>query len=70
VAQRLKMADREIPIAYVGGAFNAGEPLLAPMSEAVKAKVPRATIGPAQRNPVEGAALMAIRAAAAPRRRP
>jgi N-acetylglucosamine kinase-like BadF-type ATPase len=70
VAQRLKIADREIPVAYVGGAFNAGEPLLAPMREAVNAKVPRATIGPPQRNPVEGAALMAIRAAAAPRRRP
>src|SRR5205814_5021693 len=67
VAQRLKIADREFPVAYVGGAFRAGEPILAPMREAVQAKAPHANIGPPQRNPVEGAAMMAIRAAAAPR---
>ena len=67
VAQRLKIADREFPVAFVGGAFNAGELLLAPMREAVTAKAPRANIGPPQRTPVEGAAMMAIRAAAAPR---
>ena len=67
VAQRLKMVDREIPVAYVGGAFNAGELLLAPMRETIIARAPRAKVGPSQRNPVEGAAMMAIRAAAAPR---
>jgi len=67
VAQRLKLADREFPVAYVGGAFNAGEPLLAPMQQVVGEKAPRAKIGPPLRTPVEGAALMAIRAAAAPR---
>ena len=67
VAQRLKIADREFPVAFVGGAFNAGELLLAPMREAVTPKAPRANIGPPQRTPVEGAAMMAIRAAAAPR---
>jgi N-acetylglucosamine kinase-like BadF-type ATPase len=67
VAERLKIADREFPVAYVGGAFRAGEPILAPMREAVQAKASRANIGPPQRTPVEGAAMMAIRAAAAPR---
>ncbi|HMC21188.1 MAG TPA: BadF/BadG/BcrA/BcrD ATPase family protein [Thermoanaerobaculia bacterium] len=67
VAQRLKLADREFPVAYVGGAFNAGELLLAPMQQLVAEKAPRAKIGPPERNPVEGAAMMAIRAAAAPR---
>src|SRR4029077_10426793 len=51
VAQRLKIVDREFPAAYVGGAFKAGEPILAPMREAVKAKAPLAIIGPPQRTP-------------------
>ena len=59
--------DRQFPTAYVGGAFNAGELLLAPMRDTVKVKAPQAVIGPPQRTPVEGAAMMAIRAAAAPR---
>ncbi len=67
VAQRLKLADREFPVAYVGGAFNAGELLLAPMRRTVTEKAPIAKIGEPQRTPVEGAAMMAIRAAAAPR---
>ena len=67
VAQRLRIVDRQFPTAYVGGAFHAGELLLAPMRDAVKAKAPQAVIGPPQRTPVEGAAMMAIRAAAAPR---
>jgi N-acetylglucosamine kinase-like BadF-type ATPase len=67
VARRLKIIDREFPVAYVGGAFNAGETLLAPMREAIAREAPRAVVGPPQRNPVEGAAMMAIRAAAAPR---
>jgi len=41
--------------------------LLAPMRETIGTRVPRAKISPPQRTPVEGAAMMAIRAAAAPR---
>ncbi len=67
VARRLKIVDREFPAAYVGGAFNAGELLLAPMRQTITAQAPGAKIGAPQRTPVEGAALMAIRAAAAPR---
>src|SRR5256885_9103819 len=46
VAERLKIADREIPVAHVGGAFNAGELLVGPMKQTVASRVPRATIGP------------------------
>ena len=67
VVERLKIADREIPVAHVGGAFNAGELLVGPMKQTVTSRVPRAKIGPPLRKPVEGAAMMAIRAAAAPR---
>lgn len=67
VARRLKIIDQEFPVAYVGGAFHAGEALLGPMRETITRLAPRAAIGPPQRNPVEGAAMMAIRAAAAPR---
>jgi N-acetylglucosamine kinase len=67
VAERLKIADREIPVAHVGGAFNAGELLVGPMKQTVTSRVPHAKIGPPLRKPVEGAAMMAIRAAAAPR---
>jgi len=67
VARRLKLIDTEFPVAYVGGAFHAGEPLLAPMRETIAAEAPRARIAPPLRTPVEGAAMMAIRAASAPR---
>lgn len=67
VARRLKMIDTEFPVAYVGGAFHAGEPLLKPMNETIAAQSPQARVGQPLRTPVEGAAMMAIRAAAAPR---
>jgi len=67
VAERLKIADRQIPVAYVGGAFHAGEVLVEPMKKAITARVPKAQIGPPERTPVQGAAMMAIRAAAVPR---
>src|SRR5262249_44903977 len=49
VAQRLKIAGLEIPVAYVGGAFLAGDVLLAPMKEAITASIPHAKIGPPER---------------------
>ena len=67
VARRLRMIDTAFPVAHVGGAFHAGEALLAPMRETIAAEAPRAAIGPPQRTPVEGAALMAILASEAPR---
>ena len=68
VAQRIGLSRRSsFPVAYVGGAFNAGETLLAPMRSAILAAAPRARITPPAHTPVEGAAQMAIRAAANPR---
>ena len=67
VAQRLGLASSDFPVAYVGGAFNAGETLLAPMRSAILATAPHARIVPPAHTPVEGAAQMAIRAATNPR---
>jgi len=67
VAQRLGLTSSDFPVAYVGGAFNAGETLIAPMRTAVLAEAPNARIGPPAHTPVEGAAQMAIRAATNPR---
>jgi N-acetylglucosamine kinase-like BadF-type ATPase len=67
VAGRLGLTSTDFPIAYVGGAFNAGETLLAPMREAILAAAPEARIVQPANTPVEGAARMAIRAATNPR---
>ena len=67
VARRLDLNAHQFPVAYVGGAFNAGEPLLGPMKKAILAGAPQARVGPPQHTPVEGAAQMAIRAAINPR---
>jgi N-acetylglucosamine kinase-like BadF-type ATPase len=67
VAQRLGLTSSDFPVAYVGGAFNAGETLLAPMRKAILAAAPHARIAPPAHTPVEGAAQMAIRAATNPR---
>jgi len=68
VARRLGLTSGEVPVAYVGGAFHAGEMLLAPMCNAIAASAPHATVAPPRRTPVEGAAMMAVRAAGGPRR--
>jgi N-acetylglucosamine kinase len=67
VARRLRLASKEFPVAYVGGIFNAGEAVLAPMRRAIVAEAPGAKITPPRHTPVEGAAQMAIRAATNPR---
>lgn len=63
VAKRLAMNGEVFPVAYVGGAFHAGELLLVPMRAVVHEVAPRATIAPPVKTPVEGAAMMAARAA-------
>ena len=72
VGRRLNLNDSAYPIAYVGGVFNAEDVLLDPMRAVVAKEAPRATLGPPKNTPVEGAAMMAIRAAQHPRpeRRP
>src|ERR1700686_4075666 len=67
VAKRLGVADHELPVAYVGGTFRAGELLLAPMRDTIKRELPDAVVNRPLRKPVEGAAMMAIHAAAHPR---
>lgn len=67
VARRLDLAAHPFPVAYVGGSFNAGEPLLGPMTRAIVAEAPLAQVGAPMHTPVEGAAQMAKRAAANPR---
>ncbi|HUP48628.1 MAG TPA: BadF/BadG/BcrA/BcrD ATPase family protein [Thermoanaerobaculia bacterium] len=67
VARKLKLAGSEFPVAYVGGAFNADELLLGPMKATLDREAPAAQLMQPSRTPVEGAAMMAIRAAENPR---
>ncbi|MDQ3283194.1 MAG: hypothetical protein M3Q69_17490 [Acidobacteriota bacterium] len=67
IARKLHMSDTEFPVAYVGGAFHAGDLLLNPMRLRMQRDAPGASLIPPKVSPVEGAALMAMHAAAAPR---
>ena len=67
VARRLNLIKKPFPIAYVGGAFRAGDVLLEPVRAAVLAEAPKAEIGPPKHTPAEGAAQMAMRASVSPR---
>ncbi|HYC93957.1 MAG TPA: BadF/BadG/BcrA/BcrD ATPase family protein [Thermoanaerobaculia bacterium] len=67
IARKLHMTDTEFPVAYVGGAFHAGELLLSPMRLRLNRDAPGATLIQPRHSPVEGAAMMAMRAAEAPR---
>ena len=67
IARRLHMADTEFPVAFVGGAFHAGELLLNPMRLRIQRDIPGATLVPPKVTPVEGAAMMAMHAAEKPR---
>ncbi|HEU4521731.1 MAG TPA: BadF/BadG/BcrA/BcrD ATPase family protein [Thermoanaerobaculia bacterium] len=67
VARRLKLTGQDFPVAHVGGAFNAGDLLLGPMRATLEREAPGAALQQPARTPVEGAAMMAIRAAVNPR---
>ena len=67
VARKLHMIDSELGVAYVGGAFHAGDLLLNPMRMRLNRDAPGATIHPPHEEPVRGAARMAMQAARAPR---
>jgi len=67
VARRLSLTSESFPVAFVGGAFHAGDQLLEPMRAAILSVVPRAELIAPLHTPAEGAAMMAIRAAAMPR---
>lgn len=66
VARRLRMVGGPFPVSYTGGAFNAGDMLLQPMRASILCDAPATSVAPPIRTPVEGAAMMAIRAAASP----
>ena len=67
VARRLELMNAQFPVAYVGGAFHSGEQLVGPMRAEITAVAPRAHLTTPMHTPVEGAAMMAIRAAQSPR---
>ncbi|HJQ36348.1 MAG TPA: BadF/BadG/BcrA/BcrD ATPase family protein [Thermoanaerobaculia bacterium] len=67
VARKLHMIDTEFDVAYVGGAFHAGDLLLNPMRMRLSRDAPGATLTPPREEPVAGAARMAMEAARAPR---
>jgi N-acetylglucosamine kinase-like BadF-type ATPase len=67
VTRRLALTESEFPVAYVGGAFNAGDLLLGPMKRILGREAPGAHLMQPTHTPVEGAAMMAIRAAENPR---
>jgi N-acetylglucosamine kinase-like BadF-type ATPase len=67
IARKLHMTDSDFPVAYVGGAFHAGELLLSPMRLRLQRDAPGATLIAPKHAPVEGAAMMAMRAARTPR---
>ena len=67
VARRLKLTGDAFPVAYVGGAFHAGPLLLDPMKREIAREAPHSTVSAPLNTPVEGAAMMAIRAASSPR---
>jgi N-acetylglucosamine kinase-like BadF-type ATPase len=67
VARKLHMIDSEFDVAYVGGAFHAGDLLLNPMRMRLNRDAPGAALHPPREEPVRGAARMAMQAARAPR---
>jgi N-acetylglucosamine kinase-like BadF-type ATPase len=67
VARRLQILNESFPVACVGGAFEAGEQLVGPMRATIVAAAARAHLIAPLHTPVEGAAMMAIRAARSPR---
>ena len=67
VVRRLGLANESFPVAYVGGAFKAGDLLIEPMRRTIESVAPKASLAPPARTPVEGAAQMAVRAWQNPR---
>lgn len=59
VIRNLRMEREEFRVGYVGGVFNAGELVLAPVREQLAAVAPRARLAPPQLSPVLAAARMA-----------
>ncbi len=69
VARKLRMLEHPFRVAFVGGAFKAGELLLDPLRRGIRESAPGAELHPPLEAPVRGALRMALRAAEHPRRR-
>ncbi|RLF25178.1 MAG: ATPase [Thermoprotei archaeon] len=63
VIRRLNMEDKEFPIALIGGAFRAGEPLMKAFKEEVLRVAPKAKITEPRYPPAVGALLIALQEA-------
>lgn len=59
VIEQLRMNDETFQVAYVGGVFEAGELILAPLRAEIKKVAPRAELAPPQEPPVLGAVKLA-----------
>jgi N-acetylglucosamine kinase-like BadF-type ATPase len=59
VIEQLRMENDKIRISYVGGVFEAGELILAPLTKEIKKIAPQAVIAPPINPPVIGAVKMA-----------
>lgn len=59
VIEQLRMEDEVFQVAYVGGVFEAGELILAPLRAEIKKVAPRAELAPPQEPPVLGAVKLA-----------
>jgi N-acetylglucosamine kinase-like BadF-type ATPase len=60
VIEQLKMQDDQFRVAYVGGVFEAGELILAPLRESIALVAPRAYLAPPLHPPVIGAVKLAL----------
>lgn len=60
-AQELFAEKEAFPIALAGGVFNAGDILIRPLSEIVKARFPNAAILPARLSPAEAVAHLTLK---------
>lgn len=59
VIEQLRINEETFPVAYVGGVFEAGELILAPLRAEIKKVAPRAELAPPQEPPVLGAVKLA-----------
>lgn len=60
VIKNLKLEKKKFQVAYVGGIFNAGELIFAPLLEKIRTIAPAAFLAPPQFSPATAAAKMAV----------
>jgi N-acetylglucosamine kinase len=60
VAKKLGISDQHVPVFAVGGVFNAGRFILAPLMNSIRSAIPRAEFETPTLPPVAGALLLAL----------